>query len=177
MVLRGPAVFGQGVPFFWTLTGGQPHFPLTRLVRLRGIFHISKFQCIVRESAGPPKSPGTQEEGSGIPIQGYCFLDGRDETAPNRWRSSGEFRLLMHEIRRKWRVTDMHLKRIVKEVKTAFPSFYGPAFAESVSLMSSLGRIWRNHLNEGGANPSKESRDDLLAAGLPVAWFPRFARG
>ena len=87
--------------------------------------------------------------------------------------SPGAFRLLLQEIRRRMRVRNMGLERLLKDIKIAFPSFYGVTHAETTFIMSTVATIWRNHFLDGGSNPFTETRDDLHAEGLPVAWFRR----
>ncbi len=80
-------------------------------------------------------------------------------------------RVMFSELRRKWRTTNMGLERLLKDIKQSYPSFYGSAFAETVSLMAPLSTLWRDHLQAGGVDPFKESREMLEQAGLPVQKF------
>ena len=65
----------------------------------------------------------------------------------------------------------MHLERHLKEIKQSFPSFYGAPYAETVSIMSPVGRLWRHHWEDGGANPFSDDREDMAAEGLPMQRF------
>ncbi len=94
---------------------------------------------------------------------------------PNLFGSpqQGVFKLLLSEIRRKWKTTNMGLERLLKDIKMAFPSFYGPAFAETTSLMACVAQMWRAHLDEFGKNPFASRPDDLIEKGTFVEQFPR----
>ena len=65
----------------------------------------------------------------------------------------------------------MGLERLLKDIKTAFPSLHGSAHAETSFFMATAANIWRNHLRDGGSDPFQETRDDLQAEGLDTTWF------
>ena len=62
---------------------------------------------------------------------------------------------------------------MLKETKCAFPSFYGPAYAETTAIMATLGQVWKHRGAGDGENPFRQTRDEMDAAGLPTQWFPR----
>ena len=88
--------------------------------------------------------------------------------------TTGEFWKLLYEIRRHWKTTNMGLERLLKETKCAFPSFYGPAYAETTAIMAAVSQLWKNRdAASNGENPFTQSREEMEAAGLPVQAFTR----
>ena len=76
-----------------------------------------------------------------------------------------ELEQMCTELRRKLKVTNMHLERKLKEHKLSTPRLGSQLGAETFCYASLLDQLWREHVNVNGANPLLVSRQSLQAEG------------
>jgi hypothetical protein len=78
---------------------------------------------------------------------------------------------LLVELRRRLKLTTMHLERRLKEIKLSIPYSGGRPPAESFCYGSVLNQLWKRHLDLGGQNPLVSTRDSLQREGHEPTTF------
>ena len=133
---------------------------------------------------GPPGDPG----GSGFGSHGPSFQDslldrksvvGRVEHVfsvlrlslffkPSRqdWQSGSEATLLLRELRRKFRTTNMQMERRLREILRSAPVVKGRPSCETLAYASLLSQSWKHHCDLGFKNPFDVSRGAMQAEAL-----------
>jgi len=76
-----------------------------------------------------------------------------------------ELQQLCLEIRRRLKVTNMHLERKLKEHKQSVPRHGGQLGAETLCYASLLGQVWRQHMDFNFTNPLVQTRDSMRREG------------
>ena len=77
-------------------------------------------------------------------------------------------RLLLLQLRRKLRMTNMQMERRLRQARKAVPLMQGVPMAESMAYMAHLSTLERDHTERGGANPFQDNRKTMIAAQVPV---------
>jgi hypothetical protein len=77
--------------------------------------------------------------------------------------------LLLREIRRQIKVTNMQMERHLKESRTVVQGKFPGA--ECMAYSTLLRQLWHAHIELGGDNLLKETRDDMVRLGLPLIPF------
>jgi hypothetical protein len=83
------------------------------------------------------------------------------------WVDNPGVRLLLAELRRKFKFTNMGMERLLKSIKLAIPTSTKRRGAENLVFGGLLTQIWKDFI-ECHENPMVESRRTMEQAGLPV---------
>ena len=80
----------------------------------------------------------------------------------------------MARVRERFRLTNMHMERRLREIRSSLPAMNARPHAETMSYTGTLGRLWKEHVDVvGGSNPLVENRESMKREGLPLVHLRR----
>lgn len=117
--------------------------------------------------------------------EGCCLEETLGEPIRRRikiedWQTAGdgnhlgcELQLLQLQVRKRFKLTNMHMERRLREEKSALPAMRAKANAESFAYAGLLTQVWKSHIDLQYSNPLREDRESLQGQSLPVAPLAR----
>ena len=88
----------------------------------------------------------------------------------DEWNSNDSpWRLLLGELRRSFRLTNMQIERALREIKESLPSIRKRRFAETLMYTAIVSDLWKQHRAFTGEDPFVDNKSSRMAHGLQLA--------